>query len=295
MYLPRFEYIEPRSIPEICSLLYRYGDEAKILAGGTDLLVRMKEKEIRPRYLIDLKAIPGLNFIRYVEGNGITIGALTCLSDLEESPLIQEKARILTRAAPTIGAIQTRNKATLGGNLCNASPAADMAPALLALEARVKLIGLEGERIIPLEDFFLGPGETCLNPGEILAEIIIPGKMLGKTGVYLKHSTRRALDLAIVSTAVVMETGSDRAYIQDIKIALGAIAPTPLRLKSVEEMLRQELPEEPLLEQAAQKAATEVSPITDLRASAEYRREMVRVLLKRGIKSAWEELKRVRG
>ena len=295
MYLPRFEYIEPRSIPEICSLLYRYGDEAKILAGGTDLLVRMKEKEIRPRYLIDLKAIPGLNFIRYVEGSGITIGALTCLSDLEESPLIQEKARILTRAAPTIGAIQTRNKATLGGNLCNASPAADMAPALLALEARVKLIGLEGERIIPLEDFFLGPGETCLNPGEILAEIIIPGKMLGKTGVYLKHSTRRALDLAIVSTAVVMETGSDRAYIQDIKIALGAIAPTPLRLKSVEEMLRQELPEEPLLEQAAQKAATEVSPITDLRASAEYRREMVRVLLKRGIKSAWEELKRVRG
>ena len=295
MYLPRFEYIEPRSIPEICSLLYRYGDEAKILAGGTDLLVRMKEKEIRPRYLIDLKAIPGLNFIRYVEGNGITIGALTCLSDLEESPLIQEKARILTRAAPTIGAIQTRNKATLGGNLCNASPAADMAPALLALEARVKLIGLEGERIIPLEDFFLGPGETCLNPGEILAEIIIPGKMLGKTGVYLKHSTRRALDLAIVSTAVVMETGSDRAYIQDIKIALGAVAPTPLRLKSVEEMLKQELPEEPLLEQAAQKAATEVSPITDLRASAEYRREMVRVLLKRGIKSAWEELKRVRG
>ena len=294
MYLPRFEYIEPRSIPEICSLLYRYGDEAKILAGGTDLLVRMKEKEIRPRYLIDLKAIPGLNFIRYVEGSGITIGALTCLSDLEESPLIQEKAKILTRAAPTIGAIQTRNKATLGGNLCNASPAADMAPALLALEARVKLIGLEGERIIPLEDFFLGPGETCLNPGEILAEIIIPGKMLGKTGVYLKHSTRRALDLAIVSTAVVMETGSDRAYIQDIKIALGAIAPTPLRLKSVEEMLKQELPEEPLLEQAAQKAATEVSPITDLRASAEYRREMVRVLLKRGIKSAWEELKRVR-
>jgi len=294
MYLPRFEYIEPRSIPEICSLLYRYGDEAKILAGGTDLLVRMKEKEIRPRYLIDLKAIPGLNFIRYVEGNGITIGALTCLSDLEESPLIQEKAKILTRAAPTIGAIQTRNKATLGGNLCNASPAADMAPALLALEARVKLIGLEGERIIPLEDFFLGPGETCLNPGEILAEIIIPGKMLGKTGVYLKHSTRRALDLAIVSTAVVMETGSDRAYIQDIKIALGAVAPTPLRLKSVEEMLKQELPEEPLLEQAAQKAATEVSPITDLRASAEYRREMVRVLLKRGIKSAWEELKRVR-
>ena len=295
MYLPRFEYIEPRSIPEICSLLYRYGDEAKILAGGTDLLVRMKEKEIRPRYLIDLKAIPGLNFIRYVEGSGITIGALTCLSDLEESPLIQEKAKILTRAAPTIGAIQTRNKATLGGNLCNASPAADMAPALLALEARVKLIGLEGERIIPLEDFFLGPGKTCLNPGEILAEIIIPGKMLGKTGVYLKHSTRRALDLAIVSTAVVMETGSDRAYIQDIKIALGAVAPTPLRLKSVEEMLKQELPEEPLLEQAAQKAATEVSPITDLRASAEYRREMVRVLLKRGIKSAWEELKRVRG
>jgi len=295
MYLPRFEYIEPRSIPEICSLLYRYGDEAKILAGGTDLLVRMKEKEIRPRYLIDLKAIPGLNFIRYVEGSGITIGALTCLSDLEESPLIQEKAKILTRAAPTIGAIQTRNKATLGGNLCNASPASDMAPALLALEARIKLIGLGGERIIPLEDFFLGPGKTCLNPGEILAEIIIPGKMLGKTGVYLKHSTRRALDLAIVSTAVVMETGSDRAYIQDIKIALGAIAPTPLRLKSVEEMLRQELPEEPLLEQAAQKAATEVSPITDLRASAEYRREMVRVLLKRGIKSAWEELKRVRG
>ena len=294
MYLPRFEYIEPRSIPEICSLLYRYGDEAKILAGGTDLLVRMKEKEIRPRYLIDLKAIPGLNFIRYVEGSGITIGALTCLSDLEESPLIQEKARILTRAAPTIGAIQTRNKATLGGNLCNASPASDMAPALLALEARIKLIGLGGERIIPLEDFFLGPGKTCLNPGEILAEIIIPGKMLGKTGVYLKHSTRRALDLAIVSTAVVMETGSDRAYIQDIKIALGAVAPTPLRLKSVEEMLKQELPEEPLLEQAAQKAATEVSPITDLRASAEYRREMVRVLLKRGIKSAWEELKRVR-
>jgi carbon-monoxide dehydrogenase medium subunit len=292
MYLPRFEYIEPKSIPEICSLLYRYGDEAKLLAGGTDLFVRMKEKEIKPKYLIDLKAIPGLDSIKYQEATGITLGALTILDDIEKSPLIQARAKILSLAAATVGVIQTRNKATLGGNLCNASPAADMAPALLAMDAQVRLIGLEGERTIPLDGFFVGPGQTVLHPGEILAEVIIPENTLSQTGVYLKFSTRKALDLAIVNLGVVLQASTERDSIQDIRVAIGAVAPTPLRLKAVEEMLKGKAPDDQWLDQAAQKAWEAIQPITDLRASADYRREMAKVFLKRGIKMAWEEAKK---
>lgn len=294
MYLPGFEYVEPKSIPEICSLLYKYGEEAKVLAGGTDLLVKMKEREIRPRYLIDLKAIPGLDLINYKEGCGITLGALTLLDNIERSPLIQDKARILSLAASTIGALQTRNKATLGGNLCNASPAADTVPALLALDARVKLIGLEGERVIPLEGFYLGPGQTDIHAGEILTEVIIPVGMLSQTGIFLKYSTRKALDLAIVNLGIVLKPDTAGNTIQDIGIAIGAVAPTALRLKSVEEILKGKVPDNKLLEQASQKAMEEICPITDIRASADYRREMVKVFITRGIILAWEEAKNPR-
>jgi len=288
-YLPRFEYLAPTTLPEACSLLHRYGQEARVLAGGTDLLVRMKEREIRPRYLIDLKHLPGLDQIR-LEEEGLVLGALTSLSEIEESPLIRENAPLLAQAASTIGAVQTRNRATIGGNICNASPAADMAPALLALEARARLMGLAGERTLPLERFFLGPGLTALQPAEIMTEVLIPPGMLGQSGIFLKYSTRKALDLAIINLAVTIRPNRVKTAIEDIRIAVGAVAPTPLRLRPLEDMLRQRTPEEELLEQVAQRALGLIDPITDLRATAEYRKEMLRVFLKRGIRHIWQEI-----
>lgn len=165
MSLPNFEYVVPKSIAEVCSLVSRYRENCRVMAGGTDLLVRMKDRTILPQYLIDLKGIPGLSYIEFDRKEGLRIGVLATLKSIEESPVIRERFSVIAQAAHLVGSVQVRNRATLGGNLCNASPSADMAPALIGLGARVKIMGVGGERVINLEDFFKGPGETVLGGG----------------------------------------------------------------------------------------------------------------------------------
>jgi carbon-monoxide dehydrogenase medium subunit len=282
--LPKFNYLAPATLDEALSLLAQYKSKARVIAGGTDLVPKLKRREVKaPEYVIDLKGIPDLDKIRQDTG-GLTIGALVTIGVVESSPLIQQKFAILAQAAQSMASPQVRNRGTIAGNICNAVPSADSAPALLTLGARLKLISRKGERTINIEDFFTGPNRTALTDEEILLEIKIPDMPPKSKGVYLKLSPRRAMDLAIVGAAVVVVP--EDGICKDIRIALGAVAPTPLRTMKAETVLKGQKFNDNLIEKAAKAAAAEASPIDDHRASAEYRRDMVEVLVKRAIKQA---------
>ena len=201
---------------------------------------------------------------------------------------MKEKYGILAQAAHKLGSHQVRNLATIGGNLCHAAPSAETASPLIALGASVKLRSVGGERSMLLEEFFKGPGKTALQAGEVLTEIQIPNSLPRTAGVYIKHSIRKAMDLAIVGVAVVVTGGEGNGICSDVKIALGAVAPTPIRAKQAEATVRGKKVEDVLIEEAAQIASKEAKPISDVRASAEYREEMVKVLTKRAFTQAWE-------
>ncbi len=278
----RFNYLEPATIEEAVSLLSKYDGKAKAMAGGTDLLVQIRSKAIKPEYVVDIGCIPGLDYINYDEKQGLRIGALTTIRAIEKSAKLRQIYPAISQAAGLLGSVAIRNVATIGGNLCNAAPSADTAPALIGLSAKATIVGPGGERVVPLEDFFTGPGGTVFKTGELLVEIQVPVPPPDTKGVYLKHS-RTAVDLAVVGVAVIMvlEPGG---VCKDIKIVLGAVAPTPLRAKKAEGVLRGGKIESALIEEAAQVAAGEAQPISDVRASAEYRREIVKVLTRRAIK-----------
>lgn len=280
--LSRFEYLAPETIDEALFLLSQYKGRAKVIAGGTDVVPKLKRREIEtPEYIIDLKGIPGLDYIKYDEVGGLSLGALVTLHTVETSSIIRKKFSVLFQAAESIGSAQVRNRGTIVGNICNAVPSADAAPALLTLEAKLKLISQKGERIVSIEDFFTGPNEAVLTDEEILQEIRLPNLPPYSEGRYLKLMPRGSMDLAIVGVAVVVI--AEDGVCKDIRIALGAVAPTPFRVKRAEGILRGQKFNDEAIERAAQIAAEESRPIDDHRASAEYRKEMVKVLTKRAI------------
>ena len=279
----KFSYFEVKSIEEAVSLLSEYGEKARIIAGGTDLLVQVRGKTKKPEYVIDIGGIDGLDYIKYDKKQGLAIGVLTLISALEKSPEIREKFPVISQAAGQLGSVAIRNMGTIGGNLCNAAPSAEMAPPLIGLSANVKLVGPDGERVVPLEDFFTGPGTTVLRKGEMLVEVQVPVSADNTRGTYLKHGLRGTIDLAIVGVAAVATFEVDSKICKDIRIALGAVAPTPMRARGAEEILRNKRIDEELIDKSAEAAAAEARPITDVRASAEYRREMVKVLTKRAL------------
>lgn len=281
-----FQYFQPKSMQEAFSLLDTYQQRARVLAGGTDLYLRMERRVLSPEYVIDLKKISDLNYIRYDEKNGLKIGSMTLHRDIVESSIIQEKFPILASASLVVGSNQTRNRATLGGNLCNASPAADTASALLVLGATVKVASSKGERILPLEKFFKGPGSTVLAPNEILTEIDVK-PLPPRSGSSFKRHTRSAMDIAVVNVAVTLAL-DDKKVCRDIKIGLCAVTPIPLRAYSAEAILKDQSLQDELIRKAGQMAADESKPISDVRSSAEYRRELVRVLTERAIREAFE-------
>jgi carbon-monoxide dehydrogenase medium subunit len=282
--LPKFHYLAPTTLNEALSLLSEYKGRAKVIAGGTDLVPKLKRREIRaPEYVIDLKGIPGLDEIKY-DASGLNLGALVTIGMVESSAKIQQGFGILAQAARSMASPQVRNRGTITGNICNAVPSADSAPPLLTLGARLRLISQKGERVVNIEDFFTGPGQTALGDDEILREIQIADMPPNGKGVYLKLTPRRAMDLAIVGVAVIVVP--EDGICKDVRIALGAVAPTPIRAKKAEAILKGQRPDDALIEKAAQAAAGQSSPIDDHRASAEYRRDMVEVLVKRAIKQA---------
>ncbi len=280
-----FEYFAPQSFNDAASLLRRYGNKAKLLAGGTDLCLRMERRLVEPGILVDLKKIRTLRGIK-TNSKGLTIGAVTLMDEIASSSLVKRRYAIVAEAASVVGSIQTRNRATLGGNLCNASPAADTAPALMALSARARIASSRRQREVALEEFFIGPGKTCLGSNELLKEILIPAPP-GKSGSSFQRCTRTAMDIALVNCAVFLSLAAKSEVIGDVRIALGAVAPTPVRAHPAEKFLMgKRADDRGALEEAAKMAAASVSPIDDVRSTASYRREMVRVLTRRALEEA---------
>jgi carbon-monoxide dehydrogenase medium subunit len=284
--LPRFEYHAPNSIQEALECLSRYGSQAKVLAGGTDLLVSMKKREEVPEHLINLKGIKGLNAIRHDEREGLAIGCLATIGDIARSQIVREKFTALWDAVNVMAAPQVRNLGTIGGNLCSAVPSADTAPPLIALGASVRLLGTKGERSLPVESFFKGPGESALKTDEILVEVLVPNPRKNSGGAYFKLMRRNAMDLALVGAAVFLGVNDGKRVCHEARIALGAVAPTPIRAPKAEHVLVGKAVDEQIAEEAGHTARLEARPITDIRASEAHRRDMVGILTKRAILAA---------
>lgn len=271
----------PKSVKEAISLLSDHGEKAEVIAGGTDLLVRMKRGDAFPDYLINMEGLKELEYIRYDEKKGLRIGARTSIHDIVESPLLEDKFDIIAQAASTLGSPMIRRQATIGGNLCNAAPSADMAPALIVLGAQLKIEGSEGQKVMAVEDFFIGPGETKLKRNEILTEIQVPDPIPSSRTVCLKQTRTQGADLALVGVAAMIVMEND--VITDVKISLGAVAPTPIRAKKAEATLKGKKQDDSLLEACAEAALQESSPIDDVRSSADYRKKLIKVLVKRAL------------
>jgi CO/xanthine dehydrogenase FAD-binding subunit len=282
--LPKMEYIRPGSIDEVLELLAENGNgRYKIYAGGTDVIPKIKKRAMdAPQVLVDLKGITGLDYVEYDEKEGLRIGALATIRSVAESSVVREKYPVLSQAAGSIASIQIRNRATIAGNLCNAVPSADSAPALLVLGAELKFRSRKGDRTIMINEFFKAPGTTSLEPHEILTEIHIPALNKKIKGTYIKLSPRSRMDLAVVGVAILgtVEVG----LFKDVRIGLGAVAPTPIRALKAEGLLTGSGTGDTIIDNAAKMASSESKPIDDHRASAEYRRMMVEVLVRRGLK-----------
>jgi carbon-monoxide dehydrogenase medium subunit len=274
--MENFEYFEPKTVQEAVGLLVKYKRAAKLLAGGTDLMLGMKEGFVQPRYLINLKTIKGLDKIAYSKKGGISIGSLTTWTAILSSGAILEHYPILREAASLIGGYQIRNRGTIGGNICHASPSADSAPALMVYGAQCVVSGPRRERVIPIEEIFSGAQKTSLKPGEILTGFRIPTPDPKSKGCYLKFSPRKAMDLPIVGVGALVRASN--GTFEEVKIALGAVAPTPIRARKAERFLVGKPVSDPSIRQAAEEAVNESRPITDLRASREYRLGLVREL-----------------
>jgi carbon-monoxide dehydrogenase medium subunit len=301
--MKKFDYLKPKTLEEVFPLLNQHGKKAALIAGGTDVMVMIKQKTMSPGVLISLRGIPGLDQIQY-DGT-LRIGAMVTHRALEKSDLIRKEFSALTDAVDALGSIQIRNVATIGGNICTAAPSADTATPLLVLGAQVKIKSLKEEKTVPIEEFFMGPGETILKKGEIVTELIIPKPLPNTGSAYWKHQRRLALDLPIlgVSTLLTLDKGTvscsdmlcttspissilhtmeqDELTCKDVKIALGVAAPVPIRAIKAENLLRGKKISDELLEEVSETAAKEAQPRDTIRSEAWYRRDMIKVLVKR--------------
>ena len=281
-----FEFYEPTTLAEASRLFAE--EHAQLLAGGTDLVIGMKALTETPQSVISLQKIPGLAGITTEADNSISIGAMTKVREVELFGDIQQHHTALAEGAAEIGSIQIRNLATIGGNIAHASPAADTVAGLLVADAQVDIAGADGERTVPIDELFTGPGQTVLKPGEIITQFRLPTPASGSH--YIKHKIREVMDLAFIGVAAAINL--DNGTITDARIGLAAVAPTPIRATEAENLLNGNVPTAELLEQVGEAAAAAASPISDLRCSAEHRREMVDVLTRRAIQHA---LGRARG
>lgn len=290
--LPQFDYIRAETAERAIDLLQEKGAVARILMGGTDLFVQMRNGDLAPDILVDLKNLPGMDAIAFSKTAGLTLGAAVTMNALARNPDVLKHYPLLAEAAESVASYQLRNRATVGGNLCNASPAADMAPATLVLEGELTAIGPKGERTIPATDFFMGPGVTSLEAGEFLTRINFRNQPKGWKGRYLKIGRNAGGDLAIVGVAVMGYPDKDAPFDFRVRIALASVAPTPIRVRTAEEILAQNPITEVEIGKAAEAAQEASTPIDDVRASARYRKAMVKELTRRGLIEVWSLLKK---
>jgi CO/xanthine dehydrogenase FAD-binding subunit len=288
--LKPFDFVTATSTEEAFRILTENTPEAVPIAGGTDLLVRMKHRLAQPGLLVDISRIPELQGIELTE-EGLRIGAMATHAEVVGSELIRKYAPAVAAACGSVGSIQTRQLGTIGGNLVSCVPSLDCAPPLLVLDARVTVADADGMRRLPLREFFVAPRCSLLTPEQLLVDILIPRAELGKTSCFLKFGRRKALTLALVNAAACVETDPGGGRFSRVRLALGAVAPTPLRASSAEAwLLERECTPETIAE-AGRIAAGEARPIDDFRASADYRRELIQALTRRVITAALDELK----
>ena len=288
--LPQFEYVSPETIPETLTLLDEYGREAKVLAGGTDLISEMKWGEYKPDYVIALSHVSGLDNIGYDEKEGLKLGAMCKIAQIEKSDVIKRNYPLLSQAASVLASMEIRNRATIGGNLCTAAPSADMPPSLLALEAKAVIASKDGERVLPLEEFFAGPKKTILNHDEILVRLEVPSVKPNSAGEYVKFGRRRAMEIAMIGVAALLTVEPEENRCIDAKLALATAAPTPIRAKKAEKALTGKTLDADIIEASAQMASKEASPRTSWRTTEEYRRDLIPVLVRRAIQAALNKI-----
>jgi carbon-monoxide dehydrogenase medium subunit len=299
-----FDYLKPQTLQEALHLLDQHGEKSKLVAGGTDVMVMIKKGNLSPEVVVSLRGISGLDHL-LCENGALRIGAMVTHRAVEKSERIRKEYSALSDAVDVLGTVQVRNVATIAGNICTAAPSGDTAPPLLVLGARVKLLSPEGERTIPIEEFFKGPGETVVKDGEILTELLVP-KPLPHTGsAYWKHKRRGALDLPMLGVSVLLSLNKDRIscgellrarspvssifhalekddlVCNEVRIALGVAGPTPMRAFKAESLLRGRKISDGLLDEVAETASEEARPRDSIRGEAWYRKEMVKVFVKR--------------
>jgi len=288
--LTEFDYVKPTSLAEASRLLAEHSDEACPFMGGTDAFVRIRDGFISPQTMVDVKHLPGMRDILYDERTGLMIGAAATMNVVARHPEIQDHYTLLAEAANSVASYQVRNRATIGGNLCNGSPAADTAPATLVMGGRMVLYGPDGEREVPAEAFFLGPGKTAVQAGELMTAIRFPVPPAGSGGKYLKLGRNKIGDLSIVGVAIFGFPDGAAPSGYRFRVALASVAPVPLRALAAEDVLAANSPGEETFTLAAEKAAEAATPIDDVRASAAYRKSMVRNLTLRGLRDVWGQL-----
>lgn len=292
MSLPEFNYVAAKSLKEASDLVVKHGEKCIVMSGGTDVIILLKENVLKDvDTVIDLKTIPDLTQLEFVEGEGLKIGSNTKLYAIQSSSTVIEKMPAVAQAAHYVASSQIRRKGTMAGNICNASPSADTAPILLAMNAKIKTFSQDGGREIAIDDFFKGVKKTCLDKskGELVTSIEIPELKSGEGSAYFKHAIRKAMDLAIIGVAAWIKMDGNK--VADCRIALGGVATTPIRAYEAEKaLIGNEITDE-ILEKVGTTASGECRPISDVRASAEYRTDMVRVYTKRAIKKALETVK----
>jgi CO/xanthine dehydrogenase FAD-binding subunit len=288
--LPAFDYVRPPTREDVVRLLREHGPEARLMMGGTDLLVRMRDGVISPRVVVDVKGVPGMRDVVYDPHAGLTIGAAVTMNQAARQRHVRGQYPLLAEAAKSVAYYQVRNRATVGGNLSNASPAADTAPAVLVLEGRIVLFGPDGEREVPAEQFFLAPGKSARKPEEFVVAVRLPVPPPGNQGRYLKLGRNKAGDLAIVGAAVFAFPNESVASRYTFRIALASVAPVPLRAHMAERTLEDQKPGKRTFAAAAKGAMEAATPIDDVRSSGAYRKEMVRNLTLRALEEVWGEL-----
>ncbi len=283
MILADFAYHRPATLVEACELGRAYGDKARYLAGGTDVLVDLRRQRFVTERLISLAGVPGLSGTRVV-ADSLHIGPMTTIEDVARAADVKRVLPTLCTAAGHIGSVQIRNRATIGGNFCGAVPCADTPPVCIAAGAKLRIAGVSGERTVPAYDFFLGPRESVLQPGEVLIEIVIPAQPESSGTSYQRFALRHGSALAVASVAarVVVDEGT----IKECTVVLGAVAPIPLQAVNCSSLLRGQVPSDELFARAGSAAALEARPISDIRGSAEFRRGLVRVLTVRALREA---------
>ena len=277
-----FDYVAPSSLKEAIAVLARQKGKACCLAGGTDLIDQVRSERRTPSTVVDVKGIPELNRLSYSRTGGLRIGAAVPCATVYDHPSVRELYPIIVEATSLVGDVKIQNRAGIGGNLCNAAPSADTAPAMLVLDANCVVAGPKGSRRVPIARFFAGPGRTTMAADELLVEIAVPPPKPNSAGGYQRLIPRNEMDIAVVGVgAYVSTTGPGRRTVREARIALASVAPTPVRAARAESYLKGRELDQESVSTAAERAALSAKPISDMRGSADYRREMVKALTRK--------------